>query len=55
VKQNCILQDEVVKNSETYDEAEITMKTNGDSAALMVENNQVCCKLHEEAFTSMIK
>lgn len=43
-----------MKNSETYEEAEITMKANGDSAALMVENNQVCFKLHEEAFTSII-
>jgi translation elongation factor P/translation initiation factor 5A len=55
VKANLILQDAVVKNSETYEEPEITMKANGDSAALMVENNQVCCKLHEEAFNSMIK
>lgn len=35
--------DTVVKNSQAYEEAEITRKANGDSAALMVENNQVFC------------
>jgi hypothetical protein len=31
-----------VKNSNSYKEAEITGKTNGDATVLMTENDQVC-------------
>jgi hypothetical protein len=37
-----MLQDTIVKNSKAYEKAEMTRETNGDAAALMIENNEVC-------------
>jgi hypothetical protein len=51
VTQNLILQDTIVKNCKAYEKAEITRTTNADTAALMIENNQVCL-LHSAYFKS---